>query len=119
MPSVGDVLTARGLDYPAALARFSDNEELLHSFLMEFPGESYLQNAQDALEQGDMAAYQTAVHVVTGTAGSLGMTALYGVSAAMMTALRTGNTEEAKALHPRMTAEYQNARQAILDAFSQ
>ena len=120
MPSIDKnaALAACGMDHSAALARFSGNENLLQTFLKEFPEEGYLRAVRRTRESGDAAAYQAAVHTVKGTAGSLGLTKLYAASAAMMEALRAGDDAKAEALLPQVEEEYEKACQAIRQAFS-
>lgn len=116
---VKTAMEAGGISYQAALTRFSGNEALLQGFIREFPGEGYLQAIQSAMERGDDDALQTAVHTLKGTAGSLGMTALYSVVTSMMAALHGGNQDGANKLFPRVATEYEKACQTIRQAFSE
>lgn len=113
MATISEAMTAYGMNYSAALARFSGNEELLLSFLRSFPEEGYLDAICAARETGDKMKYQAAVHALKGTAGGLSLTPLYQAASEMMDALRAGDDKLAEGLLPQLLGEYQQACLAI------
>ncbi|MDR0991593.1 MAG: Hpt domain-containing protein [Ruminococcus sp.] len=73
-------LEAMGNDISGAVSRMMDNQTLVNKFLIGFPDESRIKNIKKAASTFDYKALEEAVHKIKGTAGNLGLTALYKVA---------------------------------------
>jgi HPt (histidine-containing phosphotransfer) domain-containing protein len=73
-------LEAMGNDISGAVSRMMDNQTLVNKFLIGFPDESRIKNIKKAAAALDYKALEEAVHKIKGTAGNLGLTALYKIA---------------------------------------
>jgi HPt (histidine-containing phosphotransfer) domain-containing protein len=73
-------LEAMGNDISGAVSRMMDNQTLVNKFLIGFPDDSRIKNIKKAAMSVDYKALEEAVHKIKGTAGNLGLTALYKVA---------------------------------------
>jgi HPt (histidine-containing phosphotransfer) domain-containing protein len=73
-------LEAIGNDISGAVSRMMDNQTLVNKFLIGFPDESRIKNIKKAVAVCDYKALEEAVHKIKGTAGNLGLTALYTIA---------------------------------------
>lgn len=108
-PHDQQLLEDYGVDVKRTLARFVNNENMMMMFLKELPQDESMPAILAARQSGDEAAYKASVHSLKGLSGNLGLTSLFEVASALMTALRTGTPEESEALFPQLLNEFDRA----------
>ncbi len=106
-------LAAAGIEADSALERFMGNEALLARFMKKFLEDTNYRQLAAALEEGNMEAALRTSHTLKGVCGNLSMFLLFDLLTRQVAALRAGNSEEALALMPEITAAYEQACQTI------
>jgi HPt (histidine-containing phosphotransfer) domain-containing protein len=86
-------LQEAGADIKNAVARMMDNEELVNKFLLGFPDPMRLETIKAAVNSRDLKVLEEAVHKIKGTAGNLGLTALYAVASDFTNHVRAKRSE--------------------------
>jgi HPt (histidine-containing phosphotransfer) domain-containing protein len=95
-----------GADIKNAVARMMDNEELVNKFLLGFPDPMRLETIKAAVNSRDLKVLEEAVHKIKGTAGNLGLTALYAVAADFTNHVRAKRPECFAADFEKLSVEY-------------
>ncbi len=104
-----EILEAYGVDIERTLKRFVGKESLMLMFMKELPNDECMPAVLAAREKGDTEAFKAAVHSLKGLSGNLGLTPLFDVTAALMTALREDNKDESERLYPMVLEEFDRA----------
>lgn len=104
-----ELLEEYGVDVSRTLKRFVGKESLMFAFMKELPNDECMPAVLAARESGDRPAFLAAVHALKGLSGSLGLTPLFDVTSALMTALRENNNDESERLYPLMLEEFDRA----------
>ena len=86
-------LLSAGIDYDAALARFVGKRTIYEKYLMKFLEDNHAKDAEAAYKKGDYSEMLEQTHALKGVAGTLGMTALYEISADIVKDLRDDKTD--------------------------
>ncbi len=102
-----------GLDVPAALERFMNNETLLEKFLAKFPADPNHDRLAAAIAAGDQEGALTAAHTMKGVCGNLSMTALFDLLTRQVAAFRAGDWDGAVAMMPELDRLYDGLCTAI------
>jgi HPt (histidine-containing phosphotransfer) domain-containing protein len=99
-------LQEAGADIKNAVARMMDNEELVNKFLLGFPDPMRLETIKAAVFAHEFRVLEEAVHKIKGTAGNLGLTKLYAVSAEFTNHVRAKRPECFAEDFEKLSAEY-------------
>jgi HPt (histidine-containing phosphotransfer) domain-containing protein len=84
-------LRLAGNDIEGAVGRMMENQALLNKFLLGFPDNARILNVKKALGNSEFKSLEEAVHKIKGTAGNLGLTALYRVASTFTDDVRRKN----------------------------
>ncbi len=95
-----------GVHYATALARFMDNEALLHRFLFRFPQDPNYSALVCAIQSGNINDAFRAAHTLKGITSMLSMDDLFAVLSEQSERLRTGDLSAAQALQPEVDRLY-------------
>lgn len=86
-------LLSAGIDYDAALKRFVGKRAIYEKYLVKFLEDEHARDAAAAYENRDFVEVLEQIHALKGVAGTLGMTALYEISAEIVKDLRNDETD--------------------------
>lgn len=100
-------------DLEGTLKRFSNNRTLLERFVRKFPADPTFGRLKQAVEQADYSEVETLAHTLKGVAGNLGFRELFEGSAALVNAVRSGQTGDIGPLWEREQQAYQNVLSTI------
>lgn len=106
---IQDKLESAGVDLPAVLERFLNNEALLLQFLKKFSQDSNYQLFQEAMEQKNFEEAFNAVHNLKGLCGNLSIMPLYDAVCVEVELLRKGDHEAAIEYMPEFAERYHQA----------
>lgn len=109
-------LRLAGIDYDAALARFVGRRELYEKFLQKFPEDTHERDAVCAYQEQKFDEMLAQVHALKGVCGTLGLTKLYEISAAIVKDLRAEEFAGLESGMEQLTEEYDKLCQAIRKA---
>ncbi|MDR0947499.1 MAG: Hpt domain-containing protein [Ruminococcus sp.] len=84
-------LRLAGNDIEGAVGRMMENQALLNKFLLGFPDNARILNVKKALGNSEFKSLEEAVHKIKGTAGNLGLTALYKIASTFTDDVRRKN----------------------------
>ncbi|MBF0454104.1 MAG: transporter substrate-binding domain-containing protein [Magnetococcales bacterium] len=104
-----------GIEVEEGLARIGGNAKSYRKLLKKFYSnqEGVPEQIISALEQEDSLLAERLAHTLKGVAGSIGATALQGVSASLEKAIREGEQAVVDALLPEATSKLEQVRDAI------
>lgn len=108
-------LAAVKIDLKSAIERFVDNEDLFEKMLRKFPSDENFNGLKAALAKSDYEAAISCVHTLKGISGNFSMIELFDLSVEVLTALRGGDYEKAKAVFPQLEEMYNKICQVIVD----
>ena len=106
-------LEAGGVDVAGALERMMGSEALLERLLGKFLEDRNFPALCAALDAEDLPGAAAAAHTLKGVCGNLSMTALYGLFARQVEALRAGDLAGARALMTDIRPALEAAAAAI------
>ncbi len=109
------MLVAAGIDYDAAVSRFSGNSTLYETVLQSLPRDETFSKLGPALEAKDYEQAKRLTHTLKGVAGNLSVTPLYENAVQLMAALKAGNYDQAADLYDALQNAYHQAVTAITD----
>lgn len=108
-----EVLTAAGVDYEDALARFLNNAALYERFLLKFPEDPSFPGLVEALAQGDTDAAFRCGHTLKGVVANLSLQSLFTAVTPLVEALRREDLDAARQQLPAVEASYTTLCAAI------
>ena len=114
---VREILIGGGIDIDALLERCMGNEFLVERLLKKFPGDSSYEKLQKSMETGDVDSMLDASHTLKGVCGNLSINDLFNLLNRQVQIVRSGNTDEAKAMMADIVQKYEQAVQAIEKSF--
>lgn len=100
-------LKAAGVDYDMALERFVGNRMLYEKFLNKYVEDELAVKTREAYERESYHEMLEAVHALKGVSGTLGMDALYKVSAEIVNALRSEDYTDLDSMMERLQEEHE------------
>lgn len=112
-----ELLISGGIDVDAMLDRCMGNENLLERLLKKFLADRSYYSLVEALQHGDENAAADASHTLKGVAGNLSIKDLYTLVDSQVQALRSHNMNDALSMMTDITSKYNNAVNAIKNAF--
>ena len=74
-----------------ALLRLGGNEQIFKTLLNKFTNNPYYEELCAHMENNDLAEAKNNAHTIKGTAGNLGLTALFEIATALDSALKQGD----------------------------
>ncbi|MCH1980924.1 Hpt domain-containing protein [Lawsonibacter sp. OA9] len=107
------ILQIAGIDYDAAVARFSGNSGLYIRFLHKFLQDENMQLFSCAMKEERYDDALLAAHTLKGVAGNLGLTRLFDLCSQIVVELRSDNAAQAQDLFPAAKEAYDAAVAAI------
>lgn len=102
-----------GVDTATTLRRFADNAALLERFVLKFPQDPTYSALADAIRGNDASLIERLAHTLKGTAANLGYQELSDRCASLVSAVRSGQTEDHPALFQAIKEEYERVVGAI------
>lgn len=108
-----DMLRSAGIAYDTALARFVGKHEIYEKYLVKFLEDSFVEDAIKAYENKDIDIVLEQTHALKGVAGTLGITALYEMSAQIVSDLRKGDQDNLKQKLEQLLEESRRIKQVI------
>ncbi|UWP60224.1 Hpt domain-containing protein [Ruminococcus gauvreauii] len=107
------ILQDAGIDYDAAVARFSGNSGLYLRFLHKFLQDENMELFTCSMREEHYEDALLAAHTLKGVAGNLGLTRLFDLCSQIVVDLRSDNTAQAQKLFPSAKEAYDAAVAAI------
>lgn len=108
-----ETLKQAGIDVDGALERFMGNTGLLKKFLLKFLDDKDYGILVKAIEDGDTDTAFKAAHTLKGVCGNLSLMGLFRLIGEQTELLRSGKLDEATAMMPKVTEEYNKMVEVI------
>lgn len=104
--SVKELLEEAGADSAVVLARFGNNEALLERFIKKFPADPNFESLKEAIGEVNVKNIEIYSHTLKGVTANLGFDNLSARSAAIVNAVRGGETKNLESLFAELKTEY-------------
>ncbi len=108
-------LTEAGMDVDDLLKRLMGNGKLIRIFVEKFLSDTNYEKLTAAVEVSSWSEAESASHTLKGMCGNLSLTNLYLLFTAQVRHIRAGETKEAAAMMPEITAAYTHTTTKLRD----
>jgi len=105
-----------GTNYEIILERFCNDEGMLGTFVMSFPGDPTYQRLTKAVEELEYGEVENQAHALKGVAANLGFDKLQAACSDMVLSVRKNKYESIGENYKAVKNEYENVVREIQDA---